>query len=96
MPDDPWFEEMDFVLKLWLYESWCKDQEEKNNFARSYVILNGSFTNAEMARKMIKQDNPDFESSEEDFDKTSKEMLKKNRQEIKSRRQRRRIERNNY
>lgn len=91
---------MDFVLKLWLYESWCKDQEEKNDFARSYVILNGSFTNVEMAKKMIKQENPDFESSDEDFEKTSQAMLKQNRQqEVKSKRRQRRqrrIERTNY
>lgn len=82
-PDDPWFEELDPILRLYMYESWYADLEDKNEFAKSYAILQGSFANPEMARKMVKLDNPDFESSDEDFDKVSKSIIEKNRQELK-------------
>lgn len=65
--------------------------EEKNEFARSYSILQGSFTNPELAHKMIKSENPDFESSDEDFDKLSNEMLERNKKENKHRRRRKTI-----
>src|SRR6201986_485174 len=81
LPNDEWFEKIDPVLKLWLYESWRKDLEEENEFARSYAILQGSFANPEMASKMIKSENPDFESSDEDFERLSKQMLDQNRKE---------------
>lgn len=65
-----------------MYESWYADLEEKNEFARSYAILQGSFANPEMARKMVKLENPDFESSDEDFDNNSKLMIEKNKKEL--------------
>ncbi|HVI39752.1 MAG TPA: hypothetical protein VM577_03755 [Anaerovoracaceae bacterium] len=82
---------MDPVLKLWLYESWSKDLEEANEFTRSYTVLGGYFSNPELARKMVKQENPDFESSDEDFDKASKKMVEDNRKELKSRRRRKQL-----
>lgn len=82
-PDDPWFEDLDPIVRLYMYESWYVDLEDKNEFAKSYAILQGSFANPEMARKMVKLDNPDFESSDEDFDKVSKSIVEKNRQELK-------------
>ena len=81
LPNDEWFEKIDPVLKLWLYESWCKDLEEENEFARSYSILQGSFANPEMASRMIKSENPDFESSDEDFERASQQMIEQNRSE---------------
>jgi Glu-tRNA(Gln) amidotransferase subunit E-like FAD-binding protein len=71
-----------------MYESWLSDFEEQNEFARSYAILQGSFANPEMAQKMIKSENPVFESSEEDFERTTQEMLEKNRKSIKKRHRR--------
>lgn len=64
-----------------MYESWYADLEDKNEFARNYSILQGSFANPEMARKMVKLENPDFESSDEDYEKLSKSMIEKNRKE---------------
>lgn len=83
---------MDPMVRLWLYESWCRDLQEKNEFARDYSILIGSFTNSEMARQMIKRENPDFESSPEDFEKSTQMVLadreKQTAEEKKKRRRR--------
>lgn len=89
LPNDDWFEDLDPVLRLWLYESWCRDLEEQNEFARSYAILQGSFTNPDLAHKMIKSENPDFETSDEDFEKISKQMVENNRKQDGGHRRRR-------
>lgn len=70
---------MDPITWLWTYESWCRDQEEENEFAKSYAVLGGSAANPEWARRIMKAENPDFETSDEDFEKISKEILEENR-----------------
>lgn len=101
MPDDPWFDEIDPMLELYMYESWCCDLEEKNELARSHAILNGAFSNFEMAQKMIDEDNDSgtHSSSEEDFEKSfemviadrKKEEENKKEQRVSRRRMRRMV-----
>ena len=97
MPDSDYIEDMDPLMKLWLYESWIEDLEEKNEFAKNYTILQGSFTNPEMAREMIKKENPEHVSSDEDFSESIRwmeESQKKSEEEDsknKGKRRRRRI-----
>lgn len=79
LPSSQFFEEMDPIEYLWLYESWCRDLEEQNEFAKSYAILTGSASNPEWARRIIKSENPDFESSDEAYEETSRKMLETNR-----------------
>lgn len=55
-----------------MYESWIQDLREKNEFTRNYAILTGSFSNMELAKKMIAMDKPTFESSDEDFEATTR------------------------
>lgn len=74
-----------------MYESWCRDQEEENEFAKSYAILTGSASNPEWARRIIKSENPDFESSEEDYENLSKQMLEENRKPISKHRRKRKL-----
>jgi hypothetical protein len=79
LPDDNFFEEMDPIMKLYMYEHWVQDFKEKNEFARSYSILQGSFSNPEMAKKMINSDNNTYSMAEtdEEFDKRAEELLNK-------------------
>ena len=68
MPSDPWFEELDPLLELWLWESWCQDLQDENDFAKAYAILGGSFTNPDAARAMIKADrSKNITLSDEEF-----------------------------
>jgi len=46
------------------------EQEYDYEISRGLAILVGSFTNPEAAQKMIKDENPDFASSDEDFKKS--------------------------
>lgn len=55
--------------------NWLRDIEEKHEFATDYSIFTGSFSNPEMARKMMSQRNPTHELSDEEFDASTKKML---------------------
>lgn len=77
-------------MKLWLYESWIQDLEDKHEFAKSYAILHGSFTNPKMAGEMIKKDNPEHMSTDEDFEESWNWVVKDRKKETKKRRRRRR------
>lgn len=90
-PDDPWFENMSPIKKLWMYESWRADLADQHEFARSYSIFTGSFYNMELAQRLISAENPDYKSTEEDFEQTVRmveESFKKPKQ-VKRRRRRR-------
>ena len=78
---------------LWMQESWLQDLEEKHEFQRAYSILTGAFSNAEMAKRMIKMDNPDFQMSDEDLEKVSQEIVQKRKEaeQAKPKRRRRRV-----
>lgn len=58
-----------------MFEHWLRDQEQEYESLRGQSILIGSFTNPEMAQKMIKVDNPDFASTDEDFEKSAQMVL---------------------
>lgn len=63
---------MNPVLYLWMYESWIQDLIEEHKFSKNYAILTGSFSNMELAQKMIDAETPDYESTEVDFEETLK------------------------
>lgn len=75
LPDAEWFEELDPILKIYMYEHWCRDREEAYELAKSQSILVGSFTNPQAAKDMLKNEEPDFASTDEDFEK-SMEMVR--------------------
>jgi hypothetical protein len=92
-PDDDWFENLPLVKYLWLYESWRQDIEDKNEFARSFSIFLGSFSNPEAAQQMLKQDSPDYGSTDEDFEESTRIMLadrEREQEETKPKRNKRR------
>ncbi len=70
LPDDPFYENINPYLKVWLYERWLHDKELELEQLRSLAILIGSFFNPEMAYKMSKSENPDFKST--DFEGATK------------------------
>ena len=74
LPDDSFFEEMDPLMRLWLYESWYHEQELEAEKLKMQAVLIGSFFNPEAARNIIKRDNPDFETSDEEWEKLGNEI----------------------
>jgi hypothetical protein len=71
LPDDPFYEDINPYLRMLLFECWLYEKEFESERMTNQAILIGSFYNPEAAQKMIKSENPDFESSDEDFEKTS-------------------------
>jgi hypothetical protein len=78
---------MDPMLKLWMYESWCQDHIDKNEFAKQFSIFLGSFFNPEAAQQMLKGDV--IESDDEEFEQ-SWSMVTKDIEAAKPKRRRRR------
>lgn len=70
MPDDPIFDSMDPLLRLYMFEHFCFDQEREYELAKSQAILIGSFHNPEAAQQMLKADDPKYQSTDEDFEKS--------------------------
>jgi hypothetical protein len=75
LPDDSFYERINPYLKVWLYESWLHDRELEIEKLKQHAILTGSFSNPEAANKMIKDENPDFKST--DFEETNKMVREK-------------------
>lgn len=89
-PDDPFFEDMDPLMKLYLYESWINKLELEFERERNLGILIGSFTNPEAAQKMVKKDHPDVVATEDEAEenKALKELILKE-EKVKKKRKRR-------
>lgn len=75
-PDDPFITDMDPVLKLWMYNNWITDQEDKAEITKNHAYLIGSFHNPEAVQKMM-NDNNVHASSDDDFEESTK-IVKEN------------------
>lgn len=62
--NNPFSEDINPYLKIWLYESWLYECEKEAEKLKNQAILTGSFSNPEMAQKMIRDENPDFKSTD--------------------------------
>jgi len=71
MPDDPFFEEMDEYMWVWMYQSWLQDQKDLHKDYKDYALFLGSFFNSEAAQEMAKRDNPDYESTDEEMEEAT-------------------------
>jgi hypothetical protein len=75
LPDDPFYENINPYLKVWLYESWLHDKELELEKLRDQAIFIGSFFNPEMAYKLMKNEEPDFQST--DIDESNRMVREK-------------------
>ena len=85
---------MNPIIKLLYYESFIADLEEKHEFARSYAIFNGSFTNMEMAQRMISDDQSKkshYQSTDTDFDQSTNIVFDERKKTLKRKRKRRTV-----
>lgn len=77
MPDDEWFDKIDPLQKLWLFESWQCDEKEKHEFAKEYGIFIGAFSNLEMAKQLSNPGGTSIKASDEQFEKLCEDILAK-------------------
>lgn len=81
---------MDMSIWLWMYQSWLQDQEDRQEFAENQAIFTGSFSNPDMAKRIIKSKNPDYQMDDKEFDRISKQIAKNNRKDLEKKQRRRR------
>lgn len=81
---------MDPVLKIWMFQNWLADQNDRNELAKNHAYLLGSFWNPEAVKNLMDDGNTHV-STDEEFEETSKWVKEYNRQELNNKRQHRRI-----
>ncbi len=92
LPSDSFFDDINPLEYLLLYENWVYGIENRLEEARAHAILTGSFTNPQMAQKMAKRDKTgEFEMSDEQFEKVFKEEVKQQPQPSKKKRKNRKL-----
>lgn len=85
MPDDDEIEEMDPVMKMWMFYSWIEDNNEQVDLLKHTGYLIGSFIDPQAARQLSNSNKTsvDDEAFEQQAKKIEEEG-KKVRQEIKT------------
>jgi len=71
LPDDPWYEEMDPVLKRWLFENWIGDKKDDAELAKNHAYLLASFDHPDAVKQLVGQGNVHM-SSDEEFEESSR------------------------
>jgi|SRR5271165_7194227 len=97
-PDDPIIENMDPVMKAWMFYNWIEDFGDENKMLENQAMLIGSFTNPELVQKMLGHGVTKSVSSDEEFEKISKlimeedEQFEKEQKQTRKRKRKRKIE----
>jgi len=78
-PDDPFFEEMDPVLKRWLFENWVADKKEAAELAKNHAYLLASFSHPEAVKQLLGDGNV-HQSTDEEFEESSRMVREMNLQ----------------
>jgi hypothetical protein len=69
--DDPFFEEMDPVRKLWYYQNWIGDQTEAAELAKNHAYLLASFDHPDAIKQLVGGGNT-HQSTDEEFEESSR------------------------
>ena len=77
-------------MRLLYFESFRQDLEERHEFERNYAIFAGSFHNMDMAQRLVSEENPDFESTEDDFAESTRMVLEGREKAFKKQKRKRR------
>jgi len=67
---DPVIKDMDDITKQWYFYNWLEDQNEEGKKMKDFGCFVGSFTNAEMARKIHGDADKKYELDDEEFEKS--------------------------
>jgi hypothetical protein len=76
-PDDPWITEMDPVQKLWMFENWLVDQEDRAELAKNHAYLVASFDHPDAVKQLLGEGNV-HESTEEEFEESTRMVRESN------------------
>jgi hypothetical protein len=70
-PDDPFFEEMDPVQKMWMFHQWIGDQLDSAELAKNHAYLLASFDHPEEVKKILGGGDVHI-STDEEFEESSR------------------------
>jgi hypothetical protein len=80
LPDDPKIQEMDDIVRTWMFFSWAEDKEEQSVLLRNQGCLIGSFWNAKAAQEMLGfGDSQTISVSEEEVDEAFQKYVVEDR-----------------
>lgn len=80
---------MDPLLKMWMFENWLSDTNDKIEIAKNHAYLLGSFSNPEAVKKVMGEDGVNHTLSDEEFDASTKLVLEdRNKESIKKKKKR--------
>lgn len=79
-PDDPQIENIDPIMRAWMFYNWLEDYEDQNKILENQGYLIGSFINPELVKKMLGHGAKQFSSSDEEFEETSRKVMEASKQ----------------
>lgn len=82
---------MDPYLRLFIYESWVKDQEEEAETVKNNAYLLGSFINPEMVNRILDAEKNSHTMSDEAFDELSEKIRNFNSVKISKRKRKHKL-----
>ena len=83
---------MDPILKLWYYNHWVQDQNDKIELTKNHAYLVASFFNPEGV-KAATSDAGKFSTTDEEFEESTKMVLEssKNQEKVKKKNPRKKL-----
>jgi len=89
-PDDPEIENMDPIMRAWMFHNWIEDFYDEHKTLENQGYLIGSFINPELVQRVLGKDSETFVSSDKEFDELSKRIREQNDTQDKSLKKRKR------
>lgn len=77
LPDDPWYEDLDPVLKRWLFENWIGDKKDDAELAKNHAYLLASFDHPDAVKQLVGEGNVHVSTNEE-FEESSRMVREMN------------------
>lgn len=82
LPDDNWFEELDPMIKAWMFYSWIEDFADEFKLLENQGYLIGSFFNPEAVKKILGKGSETHTSTDEEFDKLTRKLMEPTEEEL--------------
>lgn len=89
-PDDPEIENMNPVMRAWMFHNWIEDFHDEYKVLENQSYLIGSFINPELVKRILGKDGREFESDDTAYEDLLKQIRQKNELEDKSLKKRQR------
>lgn len=90
MPDDPELEDMDPIMRAWMFYNWIEDYNDDSKLLENQGYLIASFSNPEAVKKALGKDATTYKATDEEFEQFSNELMKNSQEQEANKPKRRR------